>query len=136
MTAAARRDTATSADDSGPVAAHPLRRASDRNPPQDIRGWLVLAVGFVGVISGGLGSLASSSYGHGENAKRLDVLEVAVRDHGATLRDHAALVGAFSTRMAVVEANVLTIKESTARIEQAMRDERNERRATDKGGTR
>ena len=134
MTAAARRDTA--ADDSGPVEAPPKRRESDRNPPTDIRGWLVLAVGFVGVISGGVGSLASSSYGRGEAAKRLDVIEGAVRDHSATLRDHAALVGAFSTRMAVVEANVLTIKESTARIEQAMRDERAERRANDKGGPR
>ena len=126
MTAAARREQ--TAADSGSVEAFPKRRAEDSRPPADVRGWLVFAVGVLGVASGGVGSLISTSYGRGEQAKRIEGIESAVREHGATLRDHAVLVGSFSTRMAVVEVNVVAIKESVARIEQGIRDERAERR--------
>lgn len=126
MTAAARRETA--ADDSGPIEA-PKRRASDGAPAPWSIAQVGALMGMIGFISGGIGSFGAQSFARGVDAKRLESVEAAVHEHGATLRDHAALVGSFSTRMAIVEVNVVAVKDGVARIEQAMRDERAERRS-------
>lgn len=87
-------------------------------------------VGMIGVTAGGLGSFAAASFARGEAAKRLDVVEEAVRAHGIVLEKH----GADAVRLAVVEANVAAIREGVQRIEQTMRDDRAERRSN--GGVR
>lgn len=108
-------------------------RPSTTDTPTPSQPWTIAQaaglVGLVGVIAGGLGSFGASSFARGEASKRLEAVEDAVRSHAAAIEKFDSA----SVRLAVVEANVGSIKESVQRIEQVLRDDRAERRS---GGPR
>ena len=94
--------------------------------------WSSLVIGVVGIVSGGLGSLAAFSYASGVQAREIQALRSEVEDH----KQQPAHSGSISEqrrvaeRLASIEATLVGLREGVARVEQSLRDDRSERRGS------
>lgn len=117
------------------------RQAVAEAPPRSSDGvtrWVSIGISALAVVLSVLGAIVTSAGMRGEQQAEVRALKADTVQIKADLTQHASAPNhsggaALSERLAVVETKVGAILESVARIEQAQRDDRAERRS---GGPR